>query len=290
MHIVNEKIGLIGLGLVGSALAERFTAAGFSVVGYDIDGSRLEALSEMPVEAANSSLDVARSVRRIVLSLPDSRVVEEVIEGPNGIVHGAGPDTVIIDTTTGDPERTVKLAERLRSRGIGYIDATIGGSSQQVRLGDVIVLIGGEEEVVNAQRDIFDTFASQVFLMGPNGKGAEAKLVVNLILGLNRLVFAEGLSLGMRAGINPERLLEVLRASSAYSRVMDVKGAKMITGDFTPQARLRQHLKDVELILNMGERAQARLPVSDLHSQLLREAVAAGYGDEDNSAIMKMFL
>ena len=126
--------------------------------------------------------------------------------------------------------------------------------------------------------------------MGPNGKGAEAKLVVNLILGLNRLVLAEALSLSTRAEIDLEQLLEVLRSSSAYSRVMDIKGDKMITGDFTPEGRLRQHLKDVGLILDMGEQVQARLPLSTLHAELLREAVASGYGDDDNSAIINVFL
>ncbi len=287
---MSEKIGLVGLGLVGSALVERLAAAGFSMVGYDIDESKFENLGAIQVEQANSPLEVARKTRRIVLSLPDSDVVTEVVEGADGIIHGTRPDTVIIDTTTGDPMLTAELAGRLRNRGIAYIDATIGGSSQQVRAKEVIVMTGGEEEVVDSQRDLFDTFAFKVFLMGPNGKGAEAKLITNLVLGLNRLVLAEGLALGIRAGIEPEQLLELLRASTAYSQVMDVKGDKMITGDFAPQARLRQHLKDVRLILDMGERAQTDLPVSELHVKLLREAMAAGYGDEDNSAIMKMFL
>jgi len=287
---MGEKIGLVGLGLVGSALAERFAAAGFSVVGYDIDESRLEALRDILVEEAGSPLQVARKARRIVLSLPDSSIVEEVIEGSNGVVHGSNYDTVIIDTTTGDPVRTVELAKRLRSRGINYLDATIVGSSQQVRSGEVILMVGGDEGISNSQRDVFDTFASEVFWMGANGKGAETKLVVNLILGLNRLVLAEGLSLGTKAGIDPERLLEVLRSSSAYSRVMDVKGDKMITRDFKTQARLRQHLKDVGLIMDMGQRIQARLPLSHLHAELLSEAVTAGYGDDDNSAIVNVFL
>lgn len=287
---MNKKIGLIGLGLVGSALAERFHSDGFSVVGYDIEPQRLEALSKIPIEAADSPCEVAKKCQRLVLSLPNSDVVEKVVEGSDGILYGAEAETIIVDTTTGDPVRTAKLAERLRSRKIDYIDATIVGSSQQVRSGEVIVLIGGKEKVVDAQHDIFDSFALRTFLIGSNGKGAEAKLVVNLFIGLNRLVLAEGLALGMQAGIEPDRLLEILRSSAAYSRVMDTKGEKMSRGDFTPEARLRQHFKDVGLILDMGERIQARLPLSALHAELLNEAVAAGYEDDDNSAIIKVFL
>lgn len=286
---MTEKIGSIGLGLVGSALAERFTLAGFNVIGHDIDQSRFEVLKEISIESANSPCEVAESVQRIVLSLPNSDVVEEVVEGTNGIIYGADSDTLIIDTTTGDPVRTEKLAKRLRSRGIAYIDATIAGSSQQVRSGEVILMIGGDEKIVESQHDIFDAFASEAFLMGANGKGAETKLIVNLFIGLNRLVLAEGLAMGMKAGIESEQLLKVLKSSAAYSRMMDTKSDKMITGDFTPEARLKQHFKDVGLILDMGERLNARLPLSNLHAKLLREAMETGHGDDDNSSIIKVF-
>jgi 3-hydroxyisobutyrate dehydrogenase-like beta-hydroxyacid dehydrogenase len=153
-----------------------------------------------------------------------------------------------------------------------------------------MVMAGGDKQIVEAQRDIFKTFAPKVFYMGANGKGAETKLLVNLVLGLNRLALAEGLALGIRAGVAPEVLLEVLKSSAAYSQIMDTKGAKMIAGGGAPEARLRQHLKDVGLILEMGERVNARLPVSGLHAKLLQEAVESGFGDQDNSAIINVFL
>jgi len=287
---VKEKIGLIGLGLVGSALTERFTSAGFEVVGYDIDRSRFEFLNNFNIEPANSPVEVAENCQRIVLSLPDSDVVKDVVQGSKGIVNGAISGTVIIDTTTGDPVSTVELSERLHCREIDYIDSTIVGSSEQVRSGEVILLIGGEKDIVIQQEDIFDSFASDYFLMGPNGKGAEAKLVVNLVIGLNRLVLSEGLALGIHAGIEPELLLKVLKSSAAYSKVMDIKGEKMLKLDFTPQARLKQHLKDVGLILDMGKRVKSPLPLSSIHSELLNKAVEKGHGDEDNSAIINVFL
>jgi 3-hydroxyisobutyrate dehydrogenase-like beta-hydroxyacid dehydrogenase len=115
------------------------------------------------------------------------------------------------------------------------------------------------------------------------------KLVVNLILGLNRAVLAEGLSLAEALGLDPQRVLEILRASAAYSKVMDTKGQKMLTRDYEPQARLSQHLKDVRLILETGGRTGAALPLSLLHRELLERAEAAGLGDADNSAVIEVF-
>jgi 3-hydroxyisobutyrate dehydrogenase-like beta-hydroxyacid dehydrogenase len=115
------------------------------------------------------------------------------------------------------------------------------------------------------------------------------KLVVNLVLGLNRAALAEGLALAHHCGLDPTAALEVLRAGPAYSRMMDIKGAKMLAGDFTPQARLAQHLKDVRLILKLGEASGARLPLSTLHRALLEQLAAAGYHDADNSAIIRAF-
>ena len=124
--------------------------------------------------------------------------------------------------------------------------------------------------------------------MGPSGKGAEAKLIVNLVLGLNRLVLAEGLVLAQKTGVDIDVLLDVFKMGGAYSRVMDIKGEKMITGDFTTQAALDQHLKDVELILDLSARTETPLPVTGLHAQLLRTGVALGLAEQDNSAIVEV--
>lgn len=287
---MREPVGLIGLGLVGAVLAERLVAAGFEVVGYDIDASRYLALGSLPIHRAESPQNVAHRAKRIVLSLPDSDVVEHVVEGPHGIVRSASNETVIVDTTTTDPTRSAQLAERLRTQGIGFVDATISGSSRQIRDGHGMIMAGGDTPVVNRQLDILHAIAPKVFHVGPSGKGAETKLLVNLVLGLNRLALAEGLALGIRAGLEGEVLLTILKSSAAYSQVMETKGPLMLSGKATPEARLRQHLKDVRLILDLGKRLDARVPVSSLHADLLQEATQAGLGDLDNSAIIRIFL
>ena len=286
MSDTETTVGLIGLGLVGSALAERFLAAGYAVVGFDVDAARCDELRCRGGTAAGSAAEVAGAARRIVLSLPDSTVVHQVIESLRSVL---APGTIVVDTTTGDPEPTAALGAALAERGIAYIDATIAGSSAQVRSGAVLVIAGGEPGAIAACGDLFAAFATQAFPVGPWGSGARMKLIVNLVLGLNRAVLAEGLALARACGLDPAAALEILRAGPAYSRVMDTKGTKMLSGDFTPQARLAQHLKDVHLILKMGEGCQARLPFSALHRDLLERLAASGYRDADNSAIIRAF-
>src|SRR5262249_32213759 len=150
-----------------------------------------------------------------------------------------------------------------------------------------ITLVGGEETVSEACADLFATFARAWYHIGPWGSGARMKLVVNLVLGLNRLVLAEGLAVARASGLDLEATLKVLRDGASYSKVMDTKGHKMIGRDFTPQARLAQHLKDVRLILGEAERVGARTPVSKLHHDLLTQLVEAGLGGLDNSAVIQ---
>lgn len=284
----DKQIGLIGLGLVGTALVERLLPNDFEIFGYDTDQSKIDAQKGDGFVACKSAAEVAEKARRIILSLPNSKVVNTVVEGKKGILETAEPGAIIIDTTTADPDMSVKLANRLQKRSIRFLDATILGSSQQVREADVLVMVGGALPVYDLCRDLFQTFALRTFHLGSSGKGAEAKLIVNLVLGLNRLVLAEGLVLAQKAGVDANVLLDVLKAGGAYSRVMDIKGDKMVNSDFKPQARLAQHLKDVDLILDMGARTATPLPTTALHAQLLRTGVATGLGDEDNSAVIEV--
>jgi len=281
-----EVIGLVGLGLVGMALAERLRAGGPAILGYDIDPQRNELLRELGGKALSSSTAVASACNRILLSLPDSDVVEAVLDE---ITPKLTAGRIIIDTSTGDPQRAVAIGRRLAERGVEYLDATISGSSQQVREGQVVVLAGGPTAAFERCEDLFRLFARRWFHLGPCGAGSQMKLVSNLVLGLNRAALAEGLWLGKALGLDPQVVLTVLRESMAYSRIMDTKGQKMITGDFEPQARLSQHHKDVRLMLQAAAAAGTDLPLTQAHARLLELAESAGYGALDNSAIIRAF-
>ena len=282
-----QHIGLVGIGLVGSSLVNRFKSAGFDCTGYDINSDALSDAAAKGIATTDSPALVARATRRIVLSLPNSDIVEDAVEGSNGLIHGLQPGDLVIDTTTSDPERCAQLASRLKGKGIHLLDATILGSSKMVADGTSLVMVGGNADQLERGRDIIETFSDRIYHLGPNGKGAEAKLIANLVLGLNRLVLAEGLLLGKQAGVNLSKMLEVLKDGATYSKVMDQKGQKMISEDFATEARLSQHLKDVGLILDMGMKQNVKLPLSALHADILRTGVDAGYADCDNSSIIK---
>lgn len=280
-----RTVGLIGVGLVGMALAERLHDAAWDVVGFDIaDHSRARLLALTGRVAADAS-EVLATADTVILSLPTSQIAAAVVHDLSVPLTGK----TIIDTTTGEPAEMQALGERLAQQGAQYLDATIAGSSAQVRSGEVVLMVGGEAPVVAACDDLLRSFSSRIFHVGAWGAGARMKLVVNLVLGLNRAVLAEGLCFAERCGVDPRQTLEVLRAGPAFSRVMDTKGEKMLAGDFTPQARLAQHLKDVRLILSAGEMTRAKLPLSKLHEELLDQLDRSGLGDLDNSAIIKAF-
>jgi len=278
-------VALIGLGLLGSAIAERLLAAGRSIIGFDLDRARRSELEQAGGVAAASAAEAFSGAPVVILSLPDSHIVERVTSG----FPAATGDKLVIDTTTGDPESATATGARLAALGARYLEATVIGSSRMLRERDVVVLLGGDERNVQAAASFIDPWARQRFHVGPLGSAAAAKLVANLVLGLHRAVLAEGLNLAERSGLDPAAMLEVLRSGLAYSRVMDNKGRKMLESDFTPEARLRQHHKDVRLILDLASRCGARVPLSELHDQLLARASELGFAEADNSAIIRAF-
>lgn len=281
----SEPIGLIGLGLVGAELAQRLKAGGRSVVGYDINPERLAEFTRLGGSAAENASGVFSACDRVLVSLPSHREVSSVCT-----LHAASlrPGTTIIDTTTGDPASSAAIAASLQSHGITYLDATISGSSRQVRDGSAIMMVGGDHVGFDACLDIFDLLADATFHTGPSGTGAKMKLITNLVLGLNRAVLAEGLAFAEGLSLDPALTLKIMRSSPAYSRAMDAKGDKMIQRDFSPEARLSQHLKDVRLILEAGLAAGLPMPLSQAHRDVLEAAEAAGLGGLDNSSIILM--
>lgn len=271
-----ERIGLIGVGLLGSAIAARMKAAGYEVAGYDLIPERRLG--------ATSAQQVIDECHTTLLCLPTSDVVAQVIRSLK-IPKGAA----IVDCTTGEPEAMARMGAELAKAGVDYIDATVLGSSAVVRKGGAVVMAGGPRAAFDAASPIFRTFSTRAFYLGGFGAGARMKLVANLALGLHRAVLAEALGFAQHYGISPTDALEVLKAGAAYSRVMDDKGEKMLHHDFTVEAKLSQHLKDVRLILAAAASHGSKVPLSEVHRRLLETVEAAGYGEMDNSAIVMAY-
>ncbi len=274
---------MIGLGLMGTAMTERLLDAGYAVHVWNRTRRKADPLIARGARWADQPPAVCD---RVIISLYTTDTVEEVLGEMNGSLR---PGQVLIDTTTGEPEQTARLGARLGQRGVRYLDAPISGSSEQARRGETTAIVGGPRATYDACRDLFECLVQRAFYAGPWGSGAKMKLISNLVLGLNRAALAEGLVFAKAIGVDAERALEVLMGTMAYSRIMDTKGRKMLDGDFTVQARLSQHLKDIRLILDAAASAGQPLPLTDAHRQLLEAAERAGYGDADNSAIIRAF-
>jgi 3-hydroxyisobutyrate dehydrogenase-like beta-hydroxyacid dehydrogenase len=282
-----KTVGLIGIGLVGTALAENLLANGFVVIGFARREGKRRELERLGGQAAESLGEIARAANRIILSLTDSDAVEEVVLGPCGLLEAGAGLRVIIDTTTGEPERTEALARQLSDRGIRLLDAPISGSSEQIRKRQGVILVGGERTAYESCLDLFQILSQKYYYLGSPGAGSRAKLASNLILGLNRLVLAEGLVFAERLGLDLETFLAMARTTPAYSAAMDVKGKKMLLGDFTPQSRITQHHKDLRIILEYASRLGQELPLARVHKKILEQCIAAGEGDLDTSAVIR---
>jgi 3-hydroxyisobutyrate dehydrogenase-like beta-hydroxyacid dehydrogenase len=283
---VAASVGLVGLGLLGQALARRLLGAGLDVAGFDTDPAKNAALAELGGRPAASAAALARSCEPIVLAVFSTEQVEGVITRELLPAIEPGSSRIVICASTCDPDRIAALAERVAAHGLRLLETPVSGSSSQVSRGEGVGLIGGDAAVIGEVEPVLRAMFPAYFHIGRVGDGGRAKLAVNLILGLNRLALAEGLVFAERVGLDPRRFLEVARASACASQVMDVKGPKMVRGDFAPEGRLAQHLKDVELILDQARRRQQRLPLSEAHLEVLEQCVRGGGGDLDNCSVI----
>lgn len=279
-----RRIGLIGLGLMGQALAGRLIAARFEVLGYDIDPSKNAGLTGLGGRAAGSPSEIA-SCDRIVLAVFNTDQVEEVVK--KTLLPSARAGSIVLCTSTCDPDRIAALGARLEGTVVRFLEAPVSGSSEQVRQGDGVGLIGGDPQVAAEAAPVLDALFPRRFHVGKIGDGGRAKLAVNLILGLNRLALAEGLAFAERLGLDATAFLEVARGSAAYSQVMETKGPKMLRRDFAPEGRVRQTLKDVHMMLDHARRLGQELPTLRVHCDVLESCVRHGDAERDNSIIVE---
>jgi 3-hydroxyisobutyrate dehydrogenase-like beta-hydroxyacid dehydrogenase len=274
-------VGLIGTGLFGTALANRLLDEDFPVVVFNRTPEKAKPLLARGAKWSDNPL---AECQRIIFSVYTTDQVAEVLERMSG---GPRPGQILLDTSTSDPQKTAAMGARLATQGVSYLEAPFSGSSEQTRNRQATALVAGERAAFERCSDLWDCLAAKTYYVGALGNATKMKLVTNLVLGLNRAVLAEGLVFAEATGLSREEALKVLLNSPAYSRTMDAKGPKMVRGDFTPEARLAQHIKDVRLILAEAERGGASLPLSAVHLDLLEAAEAAGLGDLDNSAVIR---
>jgi len=282
----DSPVAVIGLGLMGEVYARRLLDARIPVIGYDIDPSKRDRLAAIGGRSVDSIAELAKPARCIIIAVFNTDEVEDVIEQHLLPALGEGSKKIVLCMSTCDPDKVSALAERV-PRGIRYLDAPVSGTSEQVRRGEGVALVGGDVAILAEVKPLLDILFARSFHVGKIGDGGRAKLAVNLILGLNRLALAEGLVFAERMGLDPAAFLEVARGSASYSQVMDTKGPKMVRGDFSPEGRARQTLKDVHLMLSQAMALGQRLNMLEVHEDVLQSCVRAGEADMDNSVVIR---
>ena len=277
-----KPVGVVGVGLLGSAIAQRLVRCGWKVSGFDLNPFQVEA-----VEVMASFNDLLGHTDVMVLCLPNSSVALQLVQ--KNLLEYC-PGQIVLDATTGKPEEMEQLSANLSDVGVHYLEANVAGSSELMREGEAAMFFGGESVVFESLKPLIQNLTSKPFYLGAVGAASRFKLVHNMILGLHRMVLAEGLAFADVLGVDPVKALEVLKQTPAASVVMESKGERMVQGNFEPpQARLSQHLKDVKIMLEEANSKGLNVPLTSLHAELLMQAEQLGLGQMDNSSVAALY-
>lgn len=289
MHsLEKERIGFIGLGLMGKPMAGRLLAAGYEVTVFNRSRPAMEELRQQGARLAQSPSEVACQASILITMLPNSPDVESVCLGNKGIVEGAKPGTVVIDMSTISPVVSQHISKALSEKGIQMLEAPVSGGDIGAIQGTLSIMVGGDAEVLERCRPIFDVLGKKITHCGGAGMGQTTKLVNNLICAITIEAIAEGFVMGVKAGVNPEAMFEAIRGGAAACWSLEHKMPKIITRDFAPGFMSRLHLKDLTLALEAGASVGSPLPLTALVKELYGVLVAQGHGQEDNCALVKV--
>lgn len=284
------RIGFIGLGLMGGWLTRHLLDSGYDIEGFDVDASKRQAMQSFGATVVEQARDLLERCEVLILSLPNSKIVEQVLFDDLQLGVQSKNNLIIIDTSTSDPDDSKRIAHKLLAHQIHFLDAAVSGTSEMCAVKDTLFMVGGNEAVYTQCQAIFTGMGRESVYMGESGTGAAIKLVVNLVLAINRMGLAEGLTLAHVAGIDQLKALEVLKKSAAFSKAMDQKGYRMVHRDFYPPiGHMTTHYKDVQLMVNYAGRLYCPVPVISLAAQALASQIAKGHGARDSSAMIGFY-
>ena len=284
-----KRISVIGLGEMGTPITGFLLKAGYEVKGYDVRAKRMTDLTAKGLRSADSPKDAASGSDLVILSLPNWGVVQQVVEGKDGVLEGAAKGLIIIDCTTVPPHETRAMAQRLSGRGIHWMDVPISGAATQAREGNMVFMAGGERTLFDKVKPVLDRVGKKTVYVGKNGDGAMLKLVVNLVLFLNQAAAIEGLTLGLKAGLNPEVLYDVLVSGAAESDLIRTRAKNMLAGHFEPRGALWIGVKDLALALEAAKNMGVACPMGGLYQQILLSAHNRGWDDLDATVAMRIY-
>ena len=280
-------IGFIGLCIMGKPMSKNLLKAGYSLVVHDINPAPVEELVAAGAGRGESSTDVAARSEIVITMLPDGPDVEQVILGPNGVLEGARPGTVVVDMSSISPLVSKKAAAACEKRGVEFLDAPVSGGEPKAIDGTLAIMAGGKREVFERVLPVLQAMGSSVTLTGPAGAGNVTKLANQIMVACNIAAMGEALALATKAGLDPEVVFNAVKGGLAASAVLNAKAPMVIARNFKPGFRIRLHHKDLRNALAAAGSLETPLPLTGLVEQMLVALINDGKGDLDHSAIVQ---
>jgi 3-hydroxyisobutyrate dehydrogenase-like beta-hydroxyacid dehydrogenase len=283
-----KTIAFLGMGIMGSRMAGRLLDAGFAVRVWNRTRAACEGLRANGATVADSPSDAAAGADAVITMLGDPASVRDVALGANGLIDAMQPGAVYVDMTTVDPATSRGLDCGCRARGVAFVDAPVTGSKAAAANGELVLMVGGESDVVATLTPVFAPIAKHVVHMGPAGSGSMMKLVNNLVIAGSMLALFEGLTLGRRSGLDDDRMLDVLTHSALASPLLSFKGHAVVRRDFEPHFAFKHMAKDIRLARAEAETRGAPHAMGDLLHTLFSSGIDSHLGDEDFAALIKV--
>ncbi len=283
---MTPAIGFVGLGIMGKPMARNLMKAGYSLTIYNRSRSSMDELAAEGAELAGSSMEVAQRTEIFIAMVPDSPDSEDVIIGPKGALKGAKAGSVIIDMSSIAPLTSQKLAAEAAKVGVEMLDAPVSGGEPAAISGNLAIMVGGKQEVLDRCRPVLDVMGASVVRVGDVGAGNTVKLANQIIVAANIEAVGEAFVLAQKAGIDPELVFQAIRSGLAGSTVMEAKVPMIMDRNFNPGFRIRLHQKDLHNALLTGKELGVPLPVTGLVQQMIGALMNRDKGENDHSGIV----
>jgi 3-hydroxyisobutyrate dehydrogenase-like beta-hydroxyacid dehydrogenase len=278
------RVAFLGLGIMGHAMASNLVKAGHEVTVWNrTPGKLLEGAGMAPTPAA-----AAQGAEVIWMCVSDTAAVEKILFGSDGVEQSLAEGMIIADSSTISPSATVKFADRVRMRGVAYVDAPMTGSKIGAGNGTLIFMVGGDEATIDRLNPLFAAMGKKIFRMGETGKGQATKLAMNLQIALIYEGFAEALTLATKLGVDPKQLVSLIEATMVRSGVVEYKAPFVLQRDFTPNFPLRLMHKDILLTLEAAKEARVKLPALETVEEIYEMATEDGHRDLDYAATLTL--
>ncbi len=285
---MKQKIGFIGLGIMGRQMSAHLIEAGYAVAVFDINPKSIEELVSKGAVACVDCKEIAAKSDVIISMVPDSPDVEKVALGEKGIIEGARDGLIYIDMSTIAPGVAMKVAEKLGEKGVRCLDAPVSGGETGAKNAALSIMVGGPKDLFDEVYPLFEIMGKTITLCGLNGAGQTVKACNQIQVALNFIGMAEALVLGAKAGVDPEIIVKVLSGGYAQTRVMDVRGPKIVKGEFEPGFKSKFHYKDLNIIMETAKNLNVPLPATAVAHELFSALMASGRGDLDHSAVINV--